>query len=141
MIVGSETMEFEVISNASKGALHGAGIQAAQTVAKSGAEAVITSNVGPNAFQTLSAAGISIITSAFGTVREAVERYQRGGLEDVQGPTVGGHFGLSRKRGRRGYLSGYLIASYYANLLTKEVQAIVEDNLHGGWLGVVASGR
>lgn len=102
VMVDSETMAFEVIANASKGALHGAGIQAAQVVAKSGAEAVITGNVGPNAFQTLTAAGIRIITGAFGTVREAVERYQRGELEDVQGPSVGGHFGLSRKRGGRG---------------------------------------
>lgn len=100
MLVDSETMTFEVISNVASRAMGGAGIQAAQTVAKSGAKTVITGNVGPNAYQTLSAAGIGIITGAKGTVREAVERYRRGELKDVKGPTVSGHFGLSKKRGR-----------------------------------------
>ena len=101
VIVDSETMEFEAISNLASGAVGGAGIQAAQTVVSRGVEVVITGNVGPNAFQALSSAGVKIVTRAFGTVREAVERYKRGELKEINGPTVGGHFGMGRRHGRR----------------------------------------
>jgi predicted Fe-Mo cluster-binding NifX family protein len=100
VIVDSETMEFNAISNDSTNAAHGAGIQAAQTVANMGVEVVITGNVGPNAFSVLSAAGIKIVTGVSGSVREAVEKYKKGQLKDVGNPTVGGHFGMGRGRGR-----------------------------------------
>jgi predicted Fe-Mo cluster-binding NifX family protein len=100
VIVDSENMQFEVIQNIASGATGGAGIQAAQTIASKGAEALITGNVGPNAFQALSAAGIKIVTGAFGTVREIVEKYKKGELRETGAPTVGGHFGMGRGRGR-----------------------------------------
>ena len=74
LIVDSESMGFETISNVASGAMHGAGIQSAQTVASKGVKVVITGNVGPNAFQALSSAGIKVVTGGFGTVREAVEK-------------------------------------------------------------------
>lgn len=100
VIVDSENMQFEVIQNMASGATGGAGIQAAQTIASRGAKVLITGNVGPNAFQALSAAGIKIVTGAFGTVREVVEKYKRGELGETGAPTVGGHFGMGRERGR-----------------------------------------
>jgi predicted Fe-Mo cluster-binding NifX family protein len=102
VIVNSETMSFEAIPNASQGAAHGAGIQAAQTVVGRGAQVVLTGNVGPNAFRALSSAGIKIVTGVFGTVREAVERYKQGEQKETGAPTVGGHFGMGQGRGRRG---------------------------------------
>lgn len=103
VIVNTETMSFEAISNMSRSAPHGAGIQAAQTVANRSVQVVLTGNVGPNAFQALSAAGIKVVVGAFGTVREAVERYKRGELKETGAPTVRGHFGMGRGRGwRRG---------------------------------------
>ncbi len=102
LIIDSETMKFEAIPNTAAGVMGGAGIQAAQTVANEGVEALITGNVGPNAFQALSAAGIKIVTGALGTVREVVERYKRGELKgETGGPTVRGHFGMGRGRDRR----------------------------------------
>ena len=95
-IVDSETMEFNAISNDSTNAAHGAGIQAAQTVANMGVKVVITGNVGPNAFNVLSATGIKIVTGASGSVREAVEKYKSGQLEETGNPTVGGHFGMGK---------------------------------------------
>ena len=100
VIVDSETMQFDAIANNSSSAAHGAGIQAAQTVVNMGAKVVLTGNVGPNAFNVLSASGITIVTGASGSVKEAVEKYKKGELKEVDNPTVGGHFGMGRGSGR-----------------------------------------
>lgn len=100
VIVDLESMQFEAIPNNASGAMGGAGIQAAQTIAGKGVTVLITGNVGPNAFQALSAAGIKIATGAFGTVRESVEKFKRGELRETGAPTVGGHFGMGMGRGR-----------------------------------------
>jgi predicted Fe-Mo cluster-binding NifX family protein len=100
VIVESETMQFEAIANVASGAVGGAGIQAAQTIANKGAKVVITGNVGPNAFGALSATGIEIVTGASGTVKEVVDRYRSGKLQRTGAPTVGGHHGMGRGRGR-----------------------------------------
>jgi len=99
IIVDSDTMQFEVIPNAASGAMGGAGIQATQIIVSKGVKVVITGNVGPNAFQALSAAGIKIITGAYGTVREVIEKYKRGDLKETGSPTVRGHFGMGGGRG------------------------------------------
>ena len=100
VIVDSETMMAEAIPNMAAGAMGGAGIQAAQNIASKGVKVVITGNVGPNAFQTLSAAGIEIITGASGTVRETIEKYKKGELSKTGTPTVRGHFGMGMGAGR-----------------------------------------
>jgi predicted Fe-Mo cluster-binding NifX family protein len=105
IIVDSETMAFEAVSNMAAGAMGGAGIQAAQTIASKRVNVLITGNVGPNAFQALSSAGIKIVIGAYGTVREVIEKYKRGQLRGTGAPTVGGHFGrgkgMGMGRGRR----------------------------------------
>jgi predicted Fe-Mo cluster-binding NifX family protein len=100
LIVDPETMQFEAIPNTASGAMGGAGIQATQTIVNKGAKVLITGNVGPNAFQALSAAGIQIITGAYGTVREVIEKYKKGELKGVGAPTIEGHFGVGTGRGR-----------------------------------------
>lgn len=95
-IVDSETMLFEAIPNAATGAMGGAGIQAAQTLAKRGVNVLITGNVGPNAFQALRSAGVKVITGASGTVRGVVEKYKRGELKETDVSTVDEHFGKTR---------------------------------------------
>ena len=102
IIVDSETMQFEAISNMAAGATGGAGIQAAQTIANKGVKLLITGNVGPNAFGALSAAGIEIVTGASGTVREVVEKFKRGEFKKTREPTVDSHFGMGGKGGGRG---------------------------------------
>lgn len=96
LIVDTESMEFEVLSNENAMASGGAGIQAAQTIAKTGAEVVVTGNVGPNAFQTLSAAGMKIFTGASGTIKESIEKYKKGELKETEAPNVDSHSGMSR---------------------------------------------
>jgi predicted Fe-Mo cluster-binding NifX family protein len=100
LFIDSETMKSKAISNESSYAAHGAGIQAAQTVANNGANVVITGNVGPNAFRVLSAAGVKIVTGASGSVRDAIEKYKHGQLQEISGPTVGGHLGTGRNKSR-----------------------------------------
>jgi len=97
-IVDTETMAFESIPNTASSSMGGAGIQAAQLVADRGAKVLITGNIGPNAFQALSAANIKVITGAFGSVREAIEKYKSGELKETGAPSVRGHFGRGRRR-------------------------------------------
>jgi predicted Fe-Mo cluster-binding NifX family protein len=97
-IIDSESMAFEVVPNAAAGAMGGAGIQAAQTLAKKGVKVLITGNVGPNAFQALKSAEIEMVVGASGTVREVIEKYKMGELKKTDGPTVSGHFGKAKMR-------------------------------------------
>ena len=94
LIVDAESMEFEVLSNENAMASGGAGIQAAQTIANKGVGAVVTGNIGPNAFQTLSAAGMKIFTGASGTIKELIEKYKKGELKETEAPSVGSHSGM-----------------------------------------------
>ncbi len=70
----------EGIVNPNVDSSSGAGIQSAQLVISKGAEVVITGHVGPNAFTTLNASGVSIFTGAVGTVKEAISSYEAGKL-------------------------------------------------------------
>jgi len=123
LIVDPETMQFEAIENPNVNAMGGAGIQSAQLVANKGAEAVLTGSCGPNAFQTLQAAGVKVITGVVGTVTEAIQRYKSGEFKLTSGPNVASHFGMGysippggvgfgmgggmgRGMGRMGYGSG-----------------------------------
>lgn len=107
-IVDTDTLACESIDNAAIGAAGGAGIQAAQLVANRGVQVVLTGNVGPNAYATLQAAGITIVTGAAGTVREAVEAYKSGRLgQPASGPTVGAKTGTAGGPGQgRGMAMG-----------------------------------
>jgi len=96
LIIDTDTMVFDSISNESAMSSGGAGIQAAQTIAKTGAKAVVTGNMGPNAFQTLSAAGIKVFTGANGTIKEAIDKYKKGELKESEAPNVGSHSGMVR---------------------------------------------
>jgi predicted Fe-Mo cluster-binding NifX family protein len=94
VIVDSDSMEFEAIANESANAMGGAGIQAAQNVINQNAEVVLTGNIGPNAFQTLSAAGIKVITGATGKIKTVIEDFKNGKLKVTEEPNVTSHFGI-----------------------------------------------
>ncbi len=93
IIVDPDTMEFEAMPNPSLAAMHGAGIQTAQIITNKGATVVLTGNCGPNAFQTLSAAGIQVIVGVSGTVKDAIEKYKKGELQPSSQASVSSHFG------------------------------------------------
>jgi len=94
----------EAIQNPAVAAPGGAGIQSAQLVVDKGVEAVITGNVGPNAYQVLSSAGIAVYVGNFKSVREAVEAYRSGKLQPTsfspwqRGMGFGRGMGLGRYR-------------------------------------------
>jgi len=94
IIVDSESMQFEAIENPAMSAGGGAGIQAAQLVANKGAEVVLTGNAGPNAFNTLQAAGLKIVVGLTGiTVGQAIEGFKSGKYQYISGPSVEAHYG------------------------------------------------
>jgi predicted Fe-Mo cluster-binding NifX family protein len=99
VLVDPETLEFEVLENEGLMASGGAGIQAAQLVAKKGATALITGNLGPNAASALSAAGVKVHLVPGGTVREVTESFKEGNLVESSGPSVPSHFGMGGGRG------------------------------------------
>lgn len=94
--VDTETKETRVEPNAFTGGAHGVGAQSAQYVADCGAHAVITGQVGPNAFRVLEAAGIPAYTISAATVSQAVQALSEGRLERAGGPTGPGHGGRGR---------------------------------------------
>ena len=95
MIVDLETMAFEVVNNSSSMTGEGAGISAAQTVAKTGSQVVLTGNCGPNACQALLAAGVQLVTGVSGKVRDAIEDYKKGNFQTTTQPNVDAHSGMS----------------------------------------------
>jgi predicted Fe-Mo cluster-binding NifX family protein len=97
VFVDTETMSFEAVENPAVGAAGGAGIQAAQFVVARGAQAVVTGNVGPNAFDVFGAAGISVYLFDGGMVRQAVEAYQAGQLPVSGDASVSEHSGMGRR--------------------------------------------
>jgi predicted Fe-Mo cluster-binding NifX family protein len=99
IIVDPQSMEFEALDNSNAMAAGGAGISTAQMIASKGAEVVLTGNCGPNAYQTLSAAGIQVITGFSGSIRDAVEAYKAGRLQPNTQPSVGSHHGMGMGRG------------------------------------------
>ncbi len=93
VVCDTETDGFEVVDNQQNlQAMQGAGIQAAQNVAKAGVEVVITGNCGPKAFMTLQSAGIKIIIGAEGKVSEVFAKFKRGECQYVEDANVEGHW-------------------------------------------------
>ena len=98
VIVDTDSMENETVPNLAVGSAHGAGVRAAQLIASKGVKVILTGNVGPNAYNALTASSIDIVTGVTGKVEDAVKKYSRGELKPTEKPTVRGHFG---QRGMR----------------------------------------
>ncbi len=101
IIVDTQSMDFEALSNQAVSASSGAGITAAQTVTSKNVSAVITGSVGPNAFQALNAAGTAVYGGASGTVKDTIERFREGNMSTIQQPGPA-HRGMGRGRGMGG---------------------------------------
>lgn len=88
LVVDLDTLETQYIDNGRSQVMgQGAGIQAAEMVARAGVGALLTGYVGPKAFQALTAAGIGIAQDLAGiTVRQAVERFRSGAVAMATAP-------------------------------------------------------
>lgn len=81
------------VSNAQNmNASQGAGIQAAQTIVKAGAQALVTGHCGPKAFRVLEAAGVKVFNTDAPTVADALARYRAGELTEAKAANVEGHW-------------------------------------------------
>lgn len=93
LIYDLDSDTFAVVDNEqSRSAAQGAGIQAAETVARTGAKCLVTGHCGPNAFRVLSAAGIRIFNTDAPTVAAALEQYHAGQLAEAKSADVEGHW-------------------------------------------------
>jgi predicted Fe-Mo cluster-binding NifX family protein len=99
VIVDPQTMEFEALDNSNAMAAGGAGISTAQMIASKGVKVVLTGNCGPNAYETLSAAGIQTITGVSGSIKDAIEAFKAGKFQSSTQPSVGSHHGMGAGTG------------------------------------------
>ncbi len=111
VFVDTETMQFESVENPAMNAAGGAGIQAAQFVVERGAQAVVTGNVGPNAFNVFQPANVPVYLFDGGTVRQAVEAYKAGQLPSSGEASGPAHAGMGRGMGRSAAMSPTPLAS------------------------------
>ena len=93
LIFDTSDESLSVIDNSQNiNAAQGAGIQAAENVARANVDLVVAGNFGPKAFQALGAAGIKAAMWTDGTVAEALELARNDKLEICTKANVEGHW-------------------------------------------------
>jgi len=93
LIVDTATSQLQFIDNQqSLDSAQGAGIQAAQIVARAGAEAVVTRHCGPKAYKVLQAASIKVFNTDLPTVDAALKAIEDGTLQPASSADVEGHW-------------------------------------------------
>ena len=96
ILFDTKSNKFEAIENIGAQGMGGVGIQSGQIMADKGVETVLTGSCGPNAFQTLQAAGIKVITGASGTVQEAIDKFKSGDYKVVSQANAPAHSGMKK---------------------------------------------
>jgi|YNPNPStandDraft_1061719.scaffolds.fasta_scaffold01870_9 predicted Fe-Mo cluster-binding NifX family protein len=85
LMVDMDTDAVLPIKNEFRDAASGAGTGCARTVIQQGVEAVISGQIGPNAYEAFKAAGVALYTAPPGiTVREALARFNAGSLQKME---------------------------------------------------------
>jgi len=85
-IVDTQTDEIDLVKNEAARASGGAGVSAAQLISDRGVEALISGSVGPKAYTALSRGNIEMYIKKGGTVKEAVEAFEKGSLSQLTSP-------------------------------------------------------
>ena len=98
ILVETDTDKFEEIENTGSQGRGGVGIQSGQMMADKGVKIVLTGSCGPNAFQTLQAAGIKVITGASGTVKETIDKFKSGKLKAISKADASAHSGMNYQK-------------------------------------------
>jgi len=94
-IEDKEIKDVEAIENTAAMQAGGAGITAAQIVADKRVSAVITMNAGPRAFDVFNQLGIKVYLGE-GKIKDVVQKFIDGELEEVSTPTGPQHMGMGR---------------------------------------------
>jgi predicted Fe-Mo cluster-binding NifX family protein len=93
LICDTDGGTFEFVDNQqSLNTAQGAGIQAAETVVRAGAKALVSGHCGPKAFRVLSAAGVKVYNADQPTVAAALEAFKTGKLKPADSSDVEGHW-------------------------------------------------
>lgn len=93
LIFDTESRSFEVIDNTQNlNAPQGAGIQSAETIVRSGADAVVTGHCGPKAFRALSAAKVAIYNTDIKNIGVALQSVENKELSPAAAADVDGHW-------------------------------------------------
>lgn len=88
IVADTETDEIRAYNNEVDPDAYILGIQTAQNVFDLSVEAIITGNIGPNAFTVLNAWGVKVFLSRADTVEEALALFKAGRLKQVNEATV-----------------------------------------------------
>jgi predicted Fe-Mo cluster-binding NifX family protein len=92
-IVDTETGQQTAVDNAEgMNAVQGAGVQAGQTLARLGVQALLTGHVGPKAWSAVQAANIQVYSVSAGTADQAVQDFKAGRLRALAQADVRGHW-------------------------------------------------
>jgi predicted Fe-Mo cluster-binding NifX family protein len=99
-----EIQKVKTVPNSAAGAMGGAGIQAAQIIGNNGASEVIVGFLGPNAAQALGSLELKIyqLPNQQMTVKQAIDLYIKGDLNEISNANVGSHYGMGGGGGRGG---------------------------------------
>ncbi len=89
IVYDTEKGEYTVLDNSGLGA-HGAGPRTIQMLASEGVDAVILPGIGQKAFEALVASGMKAFFAKPGSVKDNLDMYERGELEEIKAPTKGG---------------------------------------------------
>ena len=93
LIYNDEYGKWESVDNKQNfQAAQGAGIQAATTIANKNCNVLITGHCGPKAFRTLSMANVDVYICNSGTVKEALDKFQKCELTMINRANVEGHW-------------------------------------------------
>jgi predicted Fe-Mo cluster-binding NifX family protein len=93
LIIDSKTLEFDSIdNNENENAFKGAGIQAAAIIINADAQVLLTGFCGPNAFKTLAAAGVKVVSDQAGPVIDVVHKFKQGNVVYADGANKNGHW-------------------------------------------------
>ena len=93
LIVDTETYEEKVLVNSTRDRSSGVGVTVGNIVVREGIDAVIANEIGPLAFETFEQCGIRIY-QAEGKIKDAVQRFVEGKLQEITKSTVPKFTGL-----------------------------------------------
>lgn len=97
LIVDTKTKDVKALPNTARDHPDKVGVFAGQIVANEGIDAVITSDVGPLAFETLEQYGIKMY-QAKGKINDAIRQLEEGKLSEITKSTGPRYMGLEKEK-------------------------------------------